>query len=983
MAEERRPRESSVKRDASAGGAAENPATILEELAEYCRTAGEYSSAIEYYHQILGIADRASRSAGMVASTCRKLAACLLDAGNPAAALRVLARKDAEEGDARDPWGRAASLALRARAYHATGQVDDAEAHAHDALGLLSAEEPHAIALAAHHVLGEIALARGDTRSAGAHFEAALVFASEAQDAAGVRRARFAAARVARREGRLHEAGIAAASLADDTSDPARAADALDLLSEIRLLEGRFGDTITCARRVDELAPAAAGAWGSRVAAIFAARAIDPDREEASADAAASIREAAKAGGDEGVRRLRDHLFLEAVREAARSGGDRLRPAAIESSDPVIAALSDGLAALARGDENHAAAARDELDAALSRLRQQGAADPLASLLLLGAARFGGRDPEWSDEAFAEAAGLFRAAARPRDVVHALVARARHALARDAHTEALRALERAAATAREEGIDEEAAEIRSLRGAVDSALARFGNRQLGSLAEFNDLIRGLRLLEDPAASLRRLVEVAIRWSGADAALLLLEAPDSSWSVFHCEGIADSERARILDIGRWVARAVVAEGGQSFASTNPAADARLATGAPPHEGIGSLLAAPLLAEGRVVGVLVAVRAAGGAQFPSESLPFLVALATVASSIAADQRGEEMRRENLLLRHRLGFEGGFEGFVTQNPRMMEVIETLKRAAAGSTTVLLQGETGTGKELLARALHQHGIAQRAGSFVTVSCSELTHELLESELFGHTRGAFTGAAEEKRGLFQIADGGTVFLDQIDKTSRDFQEALLRVVDRREIKPVGATQSQMIDVRIVCASNVELRRAVDEGRFLKDLYYRLRVIAVTIPPLRERSEDVPLLAEHFLRALSRRFGKSIRGFAPDAMARLVACPWPGNVRDLENEVERLVALAPNGDDIRPEMLSAEVGGGGFAGGLRVEPGRSLAEVVEEIERGLLLEALVTCQGNRSRAARRLGLSRRGLLNKIERYGLEDVGRSTREPPSA
>lgn len=983
MAEERRPREDLRGRDVPARGAAENPVTILEELAEYCRTAGEYSSAIEYYHQILGIADRAARSAGMVASTCRKLAACLLDAGNPAAALRILSRKEAEEGDERDPWGRAGSLALRARAHHASGQLGEAEACARDALALLKAEEPLGIAASAHRVLGEIALVRRELREAAGHLDAAQAFASEAGDAAAARRARLRAARVARDEGRLRDAGAAAAALGDDASDALGAAHALDLLAHVRLLEGRFGEAILCARRADELQPGSPETWSSRVAAIFAERALDTDPSVASADDAAAIREAASGGGDESLVRLRELLFLEAAREAARSGGERPAPAPIESADPVIVALSEGLASLTRAGDEHAAPARDAFAACVTQLREQGAADPLTSLLMLGAARWSAHDSDWADGALWEAAALYRSAVRPRDVVRALLARARHALARDAHADALRALERAAGAAREAGIDEEAAEIRSFRSAVDSALARLGNRQMGSLAEFNQLIRGLRLLEDPEASLRRIVEVAIRWSAADAACLFLEAADSSWALFHGEGVADGDRERFLALGNWVAQAVAAEGGQPFASTNPYADARLAGAAPPNQPAGPLLAAPVVAESRVVGVLIAARAPASGQFPAESLPFLVALATVASSIAADQRGEAARRENLLLRHRLGFEGGFEGFVTQNARMIELIDTLKRAAASSTTVLLQGETGTGKELLARALHQHGIARRSGSFVTVSCSELTQELLESELFGHTRGAFTGAVEEKRGLFQIADGGTVFLDQIDKTTRNFQEALLRVVDTREIKPVGSTQSQVIDVRIVCASNVELRRAVEEGRFLKDLYYRLRVIAVTIPPLRERSEDIPLLAEHFLRAHSRRFGKSVRGFAPETMKRLVACPWLGNVRDLENEVERLVALAPEGEEIRPELLSAEIGGGGIGAAVRGESGRSLADVLEEIERGLVLEALVACQGNRSRAARRLGLSRRGLLNKIDRYGLEEIGRSASARPRA
>jgi transcriptional regulator with GAF, ATPase, and Fis domain len=445
--------------------------------------------------------------------------------------------------------------------------------------------------------------------------------------------------------------------------------------------------------------------------------------------------------------------------------------------------------------------------------------------------------------------------------MRAFLARARLALARESFGDALRALERAARIARDEGIGDDAAEIQSLRKGVDSAIARLGDRPIGSFTEFNQLIHGLRLLDDPPTSLKRLVEVAREWTGADTALLVLETGQDAWEPFHVAGAAAGERDLLVDLGTRAARLMAAEGNRPLASTDPSADARLSAGLPPGTEAGPILAAPLVAEGRVAGALVVAHRARAGQFAPEAFPFLVALSTVASSISSDLRGEEMRRENILLRQKLGLEGGFESFITQNARMLEIIDTLKRAAGGSTTVLLQGETGTGKELLARALHQHGLAQRSGRFVTVCCSELSQGLLESELFGHIKGSFTGAAEEKKGLFQVADGGTVFIDQIDKTNRDFQELLLRVVDKREIKPVGSNESRVVDVRIICASNTELKRAVEEGRFLKDLYYRLRVIALVIPPLRARSEDIPLLAEHFLRLASRRFRLTLRGF--------------------------------------------------------------------------------------------------------------------------
>jgi DNA-binding NtrC family response regulator len=686
----------------------------------------------------------------------------------------------------------------------------------------------------------------------------------------------------------------------------------------------------------------------------------------------------AREGGAPVAERRADLLVLDALRRAARGPEGAAIPSAQPSHDPLARAVANALSAIASIEETRSPAAQDDLLAALGRLREAAAFDPLASLLLIAAARLASVSPDWCDAAVSEAIRLLQEAARASDVVRALLVRARLALARDSFSAALRSLEAATRVARDEGLDESASEIVALRAAVDSALAGGGGGKLASIFELNELIRAIRLVSDPEAALRRIVDAVVDWTGGDAALLLLEGggAEAPWAVFHASAEHAVDRAPFLAVGERVARVVAAEGGRPFASTAPAGDQRLAAGPDAPSGVGALIAAPLIVEGRVGGVLVAARSPERGPFPREALPFLTALSTLGSSIAADRRGEAVRHENVRLRQKLGLTDGFEGILTQNARMLQLIDTLKRAAAGSTTILLQGETGTGKELLARAIHQHGSATRSGSFVTVSCAELTHELLESELFGHVRGSFTGAVEEKKGLFRIADGGTVFLDEIDKTDRNFQETLLRVVDRREIKPVGATESSLIDVRIICASNVELRRSVEEGRFLKDLYYRLRVIAITIPPLRERSEDIPLLAEHFRGLASRRLGRSVRAFAPETMKRLVAHVGPGNVRDLENEVERLVALTPDDEEIQPRSLSAEVAGAALTPEVAHAPNRSLAAILEEVERNLVLNTLLACRGNRSKAARRLGLSRRGLLNKVDRFGLHDVGRT-------
>jgi transcriptional regulator with PAS, ATPase and Fis domain len=284
---------------------------------------------------------------------------------------------------------------------------------------------------------------------------------------------------------------------------------------------------------------------------------------------------------------------------------------------------------------------------------------------------------------------------------------------------------------------------------------------------------------------------------------------------------------------------------------------------------------------------------------------------------------------------------------------------------TTVLLEGETGTGKEMLARAIHLSG-ERRSRPFVTIDCSALSTEIVESELFGHVKGAFTDARADRTGLFEAAEGGTVFLDEIDKTSRKFQERLLQVVDKREFKPVGSTVSKKADFRLVCATNKDLAREIESERFLEDLYYRLKVISLKLPPLRERRDDIPLLAEHFLEKYAGEMDKAVAGFAPTAMDLLVSYSWPGNVRQLEHEVERAVTFVEDGEVITPALFSDELRSWGSI--VASSGGRGLSQAIEQIERQMIRDALKRFNGNKSKVARDLGLSRRGLLNKINRY---------------
>jgi two-component system response regulator HupR/HoxA len=304
---------------------------------------------------------------------------------------------------------------------------------------------------------------------------------------------------------------------------------------------------------------------------------------------------------------------------------------------------------------------------------------------------------------------------------------------------------------------------------------------------------------------------------------------------------------------------------------------------------------------------------------------------------------------------------EGLVGGSGGLRQVVELARKVLDTDTTVLLLGETGTGKELFARLIHDNG-PRRAARFVAQNCGALSETLLESELFGHARGAFTGATTERKGLFEEADGGTIFLDEVGETSPAMQLRLLRVLQEGEIRRVGASAPRKVDVRVLAATNTDLEADVEAGRFRKDLYYRLNVFPIRLPALRERAEDIPVLAEHFLRVYRERARRAVPSISPDGMRCLRAYPFPGNVRELENEIERAVALADPGRPIGPEHLSERLRGGEA----RPAPPRTLNDAIEELKRRMIEDALREC-GSKTRAAERLGLTRQSLQQMLRR----------------
>jgi Nif-specific regulatory protein len=430
----------------------------------------------------------------------------------------------------------------------------------------------------------------------------------------------------------------------------------------------------------------------------------------------------------------------------------------------------------------------------------------------------------------------------------------------------------------------------------------------------------------------------------------------------------------IPITRSVFRKVVAERSAVLAADAPREVGETASlmGA----RILSTIGVPLWHGDEIVGVLQVDNRDSSGVFKARDLDLLLLLSQAASSAFVHARlfqrvrvaEERQRKENTYLkgRERSRREGGPIG---ESPAMQAVFKQLKKVVDTRVTVLIEGETGTGKELIASAVH-YGSPRREKLFVAQNCAALPENLLESELFGHKRGAFTGATEDKKGLFELADGGTLFLDEIGEMPLPLQAKLLRALQEGEIRPVGATATKKVDVRIVGATNRDLEKEVAAGRFREDLFYRLRVFPLRLPPLRERREDVPLLAGHFLERYGREFGKPATGFSQQAMEVLQSYAWPGNVRELENEVQRLVIQLEPNEFVQPEHLSPRIR---QVENLivRVHPAKgTLREMMDQVEKWILLEALREHDQNKSATAKTLGITREGLHKKLKSLGL-------------
>jgi len=344
--------------------------------------------------------------------------------------------------------------------------------------------------------------------------------------------------------------------------------------------------------------------------------------------------------------------------------------------------------------------------------------------------------------------------------------------------------------------------------------------------------------------------------------------------------------------------------------------------------------------------------------------------ILSTVARVINKRNLHKELDFLRREVEVSRGFDLIISQNKTMLEIFEMVKKVAFTSTNILITGESGTGKELIARSIHRQE-NRKQGPFVAINCAAIPSELMESEMFGHEKGAFTGAHTRTIGKFEYANGGTLFLDEISVLRSDLQAKLLRVLQEREIERIGSNKPVKVDIRVISATNTNLERAVGQGQFRQDLYFRLNVVPISLPPLRERREDIPLLAKHFLNKFNMAFNKKIPGFTEKALDVLTRYHWPGNIRELENLIERIVVLSPGDEKIDLKNIPYEIlmNSGQDIQDVEVKKG-GLIKIREAIEKRIILNVLEVTQWNQTEAANILKVNRNTLIQKAKQLGI-------------
>lgn len=466
---------------------------------------------------------------------------------------------------------------------------------------------------------------------------------------------------------------------------------------------------------------------------------------------------------------------------------------------------------------------------------------------------------------------------------------------------------------------------------------------------------------DPDTLLGQVLDEALNTMNAERGLLLLADEETGRlevrAARHIDGPVEKE---LSGVSRTVLDEVVSKREAKVFVDAPAAF-------PGAESIiigrvRSVAVAPLISRERLVGAIYVDSRTNRNVFNDSALLFLRPFANIAALAIENARlYSGLAAETVRLRSALGEWQQFPEIVGRSPAMQAVYEMMARVIPTDAPVLITGETGTGKELVARAIHYSGRRKEA-AFVAVNCGAIPENLLESELFGHRKGSFTGAVNDKQGLFEAANGGTIFLDEVSDLPKTLQPKLLRALQSGEVRRVGDVETRHVDVRVMSATNRNLGQLAQEGKFREDLYYRLNVIPIELPPLRQRRDDIPLLAGHFLAASAKRQGKKVTGITKPALNKLVNSSWPGNIRQLENTIERAVVLCSGDKLTENDIMLPQLS----------DSGMPIEGTAAQIEKRVVLDRLKAFNGNRTRTAASLGISRRTLLNKLAEWKRED-----------
>jgi len=484
-----------------------------------------------------------------------------------------------------------------------------------------------------------------------------------------------------------------------------------------------------------------------------------------------------------------------------------------------------------------------------------------------------------------------------------------------------------------------------------------------TLIEINTLINSD--YTDVKVLLSKIIESATRLTEAEASSLLLVNPENNKLYFEIAlGSKGAEVQRFsLNMGEGIAGWVAANN-RSLIVNDVEEDSRFYSDISKQIGYPTkaIMAVPMRVKERCVGVIEIINKIGGGGFTDEDLQWLEMFATQAAIAIQNARSfQRVQEEIYLLQDEIQKDRGYHTFIGSSKAIKEKLDIAMRAAQTDSSVLLLGESGVGKELFAEQIHLHSPRANA-PLIRVNCAALPESLLESELFGHVKGAFTGATSDRRGRFELADGGTIFLDEIGDLPLNLQVKLLRVIQHKTFEQVGGAEPIKVDVRIIAATNKDIEREVEEGRFRADLYYRLNVLPIYIPPLRERRDDIPPLADFFLKRFNREIKKQIKGFTPEAMEVLLSFSWPGNVRELENAIERAVVTAQS-DRIAPEAFAA-------TGRSRPQEeqyaGKQLKEAINVFKKHYIRQTLEMNRWNQTKTARILGIQRTYLSRLIK-----------------